>query len=245
MVQACLSRTLSLDNFSQIPKPLSDALCRLSTGGVIAKRKLYTDSGIVRLKAQRPVIITSINDLMEMPDLRSRTLFLELPRIQEGLKKSEIDERFMEMRPRVLGALLDALVAGLQGMDDMPPIPDYNHLSDFTSLSQAAEETLGFDKGAFETAFRANRLNAIHSSLQDGLPQAIVKIADKGFDGILKDLCETLPHHGVYEYLPTDSRPLKAALERHLVDFEAVGISVDFPGRTKRGVQVTIQKTSA
>src|SRR5690606_12114410 len=69
MVAAARSRVIALDNLSGIPPWLSDALCRLSTGGALTKRELYTDADEIILEAVRPVIVTSITDVITRGDL--------------------------------------------------------------------------------------------------------------------------------------------------------------------------------
>src|SRR5207253_9109386 len=60
---------VALDNLSHLPPWLSDALCRLSTGGGFATRELYTDSEEVIFDAQRPVILTGIEEVATRSDL--------------------------------------------------------------------------------------------------------------------------------------------------------------------------------
>src|SRR5262249_58047258 len=45
---------VGLDNLSHVEPWLSDALCRLSTGGGIGKRRLFTDDDAVILGCRRP-----------------------------------------------------------------------------------------------------------------------------------------------------------------------------------------------
>jgi len=52
---------LAFDNISQIPKPMSDALCRVSTGGASAKRKLYADDEEILFEAKRPVVLKRVS----------------------------------------------------------------------------------------------------------------------------------------------------------------------------------------
>ena len=51
---------VALDNLSGMPSWLSDALCRLATGGGFATRALYTNEEEVILDAQRPTVVTGI-----------------------------------------------------------------------------------------------------------------------------------------------------------------------------------------
>ena len=51
MVFAIHSWLLCFDNLSVISDSLSEALCRLSTGGATIARKLYTNSGMAKMSA--------------------------------------------------------------------------------------------------------------------------------------------------------------------------------------------------
>jgi hypothetical protein len=48
---------LAFDNLSALPVWLSDALCRLATGGSFAVRQLYTDDEEMLFEAARPILL--------------------------------------------------------------------------------------------------------------------------------------------------------------------------------------------
>src|SRR4029077_1724178 len=81
------------DNVSQIPSWLSDALCRLATGGGFSTRKLYTDDEEQLFNAQRPVALNGIEDFVNRPDLDDRTIFLTLAQISEEHSKPDQPSR--------------------------------------------------------------------------------------------------------------------------------------------------------
>jgi hypothetical protein len=58
---------------------MADALCRLATGGGYAIRRLYTDADEALFEAQRPVLLTGIEELPLRGDLIDRALMLTLP----------------------------------------------------------------------------------------------------------------------------------------------------------------------
>ena len=66
------------DNVSRVPPWLSDALCRLATGGGFSTRKLYTDDEEQLFNAQRPTVLNGIEDFIDRPDLADRAVFLTL-----------------------------------------------------------------------------------------------------------------------------------------------------------------------
>jgi hypothetical protein len=57
MIAAHNGHLLAFDNLSGLPAWLSDALCRLASGGSFAVRQLYTDDEEVLFKAARPTFL--------------------------------------------------------------------------------------------------------------------------------------------------------------------------------------------
>jgi hypothetical protein len=76
LIAANNSLVVAYDNLSGIPQWLSDALCRLATGGGFSTRELYTDTEEVILDLTRPVILNGIDHLAERPDLADRAIIL-------------------------------------------------------------------------------------------------------------------------------------------------------------------------
>jgi hypothetical protein len=99
----------AFDNLSGLPLWLSDALCRLATGGSFAVRQLYTDDEEILFEAARPVLLNGIEEVISRPDLGDRAIFLSLGAIEEARRRpeSELWQEFQIARPRILGALLD------------------------------------------------------------------------------------------------------------------------------------------
>jgi hypothetical protein len=63
IIAARNSWVLAIDNLSGIQQWLSDALCRLSTGGGFGTRQLYTDDEEILFDAKRPIILNGIDDI--------------------------------------------------------------------------------------------------------------------------------------------------------------------------------------
>jgi hypothetical protein len=57
MIAANNGYLLAFDNLSGLPVWLSDALCRLATGGSFAVRQLYTDDEEMLFEAARPILL--------------------------------------------------------------------------------------------------------------------------------------------------------------------------------------------
>jgi hypothetical protein len=113
---------LALDNLSYLPDWLSDCLCRLVTGGGFATRELYMDAEETIFDSQRPVILTSIEDVADRGDLLDRAVILHLPSIPDEKRKTE--SAFWAsadaVHPQILGCLLDAVSAGSKELAACP-----------------------------------------------------------------------------------------------------------------------------
>jgi hypothetical protein len=141
---------VSLDNLSSVPDWLSDALCRLSTGGGFATRTLYSDDDETIFNAKRPIVINGIGDLSSRSDLLDRALLVKLEPIPKESRRteSELWNQFDADRPEIFAALLTALSAALQELDSVV-LAGLPRMADFARFGAAAERGLGLEIGAF------------------------------------------------------------------------------------------------
>ena len=101
---------------SHLPNDLADAACRLATGGGFGGRELYSDHDEAVFDATRPLVFNAIPDLgAARPDFLDRALIVEFNDIKPEQRRDERQfwSEFECVRPRILGALLDAVVVGL------------------------------------------------------------------------------------------------------------------------------------
>jgi hypothetical protein len=128
----------------------------LGTGGGFAVRQLYTDQDEVLFDAARPVILNGIEDIVERPDLADRAMFLTLEPIAEEHRRPEAGlwAAFETERPRILGALLNAVVEGLKRLPEtrLPKLP---RMADFALWATACETAL-WPVGTFWSAYSSN-----------------------------------------------------------------------------------------
>lgn len=96
---------VSFDNVSTLGN-LSDPLCRLSTGGGLRKRKLYTDGETFSLDAKRPIIAAGIDPTMYQQDLIERVVRVELSKPNSYMNDEEFERLLVEQQPYLTGALL-------------------------------------------------------------------------------------------------------------------------------------------
>jgi hypothetical protein len=166
MIAANNSYLLAFDNLSGLPHWLSDALCRLATGGSFAVRQLYTDDEEVLFEASRPILLNGIEEVISRPDLGDRAIFLTLAPIAETDRRPEAElwRQFEMARPRILGALLDALVQGLRTINHVQ-LEALPRMADFGRWAAACETAL-WPAGTFARAYAANRRAAVESIIE-------------------------------------------------------------------------------
>jgi hypothetical protein len=208
MLEVRERRLICFDNLSRLDRNFSDYLCGLSTGIGMSTRKLRTDYERIRIKASLPVIINGIAALAERTDLIDRTILLALPYIQyqDRVAEREFWAKFEQARPRILGALLDAVSGALKRLPDVH-LEHLPRMADFTEWSVAAAPELGWTGERFLSAYEHNRLDA-----------SMVAMASSAIANSIIDLC---PWQGT----PTE---LLAELRKRCDTDRA-----DFPANTK------------
>ena len=129
-------------------------------------RQLYTDDEEVLFEAARPILLNGIEEVVSRPDLGDRAIFLTLAPIGDAQRRpeSELWRAFEIARPRILGAVLDAVVQGLRALgrvylDGLPRMADF-------ALWATACETALWPAGTFARAYAANRRAAIESIIE-------------------------------------------------------------------------------
>jgi hypothetical protein len=181
-----------IDNLDEIKGWLSDSLCRLSTGGTTERRTLYKNSDTSFFRAKRPVILTSIKDVVTAPDLNSRTLKFDLPRVGNHKLEAELWADFEKARPQILGALYTAVSAAIKNLphtklDNLP------RLADFCLWVQAAESATGLKQGSILETYRQAREAAVSELLSADVAQKVLAFATpEGWQGTGKELAIAL-----------------------------------------------------
>ena len=239
MIAARNSWVIAYDNLSGLPPWLSDAVCRLATGGGFATRELYSDLEETLIEAKRPVVVNGIDDMAARDDLRDRSIILTLPAIAEADRREEgsLWAAFEADRPAILGGLLDAVAVALlnKSTTHLARLP---RMADFAKWVVAAEPALPWEAGHFLTAYAENRQAAVETGLADSvLAQTILAhietAGEMGWTGTAKQLLEVLGGE-VEESVrrsknwPSSTRSLGNRLRRLAPALRAVGVSVDF-----------------
>ena len=253
MIAATNGWIIALDNLSNIRSWLSDALCRLSTGGGFATRENYSDDDEVLFDAMRPVLLNGIEELATRSDLLDRAIIVTLPTITEESRREEADlwREFNETRSRLLGSLLTAVSAALRNLPNIR-LDRLPRMADFARFAVAAEPALGCAPGAFLSAYTRNRTAANELALEAS-PIATVLIAFVSEVGtwsgtageLLKKLNERAGDTAQAEGGVKSAQSLGGTLKRLAPNLRASGVEVKtgvrMPGSGKR--LVILEKT--
>jgi hypothetical protein len=167
LVAARNVRVIAMDNLSQIKPWLSDALCRISTGGGYAVRRIYTEVDETIIEATRPLILTGIGELAERPDLRERAIVIEplLIRAEERQTEEDFWARFHVESPAILGAVLEAVRSALANSNSIQ-LDTLPRMADAARWVTAAEPALGWEHGTFVRNLRRNEQMAVETALE-------------------------------------------------------------------------------
>ncbi len=255
-IMASKAQLLALDNISALSGALSDALCRLTSGGGVSKRKLYTDMDEVILDVNRPVILNGINEVATRPDLLDRSINIHLPRIPQDRRQDEKGfwSRFESVRAAILGALLDAVSGALRELPhttvDKPP-----RMADCVLWVTAAESALVWEHGSFLRAYRANMVESNETALEASPVteplRTLLETSETGeWTGTMEELLGKLRVIAAGQTaggnaLPKNGRGLSMALERIEPNLRADGITVSRSPRTKARREVIIRRETS
>jgi hypothetical protein len=166
-VAAANSHVLNFDNLSGMDAETADLLCSAATGAGFANRTLHTDREETVLRMANPIILNGIPDLAERADLADRTVMVRLKRIEAASRKTEEElwSEWEDAKPRVLGALLDALASGLRNLSAVK-LEELPRMADFARWATACEPGLGWEQGTFLQFYTRNRQEAAESAFE-------------------------------------------------------------------------------
>jgi Bifunctional DNA primase/polymerase, N-terminal/Primase C terminal 1 (PriCT-1) len=196
MIAAQNGWMIAFDNVSHLPEWLSDAMCRLATGGGFSTRQLYTDDEEKIFEAQRPILLNGIEGVATRGDLLDRCIVLYLPPIPNTQRKSEKQfwKLFRRRSPSILGALLSAVARALKTLPSIN-LSSHPRMADFARLATAVEGAFGWSEGTFMRAYESNRQSTNALSLEASpLVSPIRKLLSRRpfWDGTATELLQVL-----------------------------------------------------
>ena len=250
IVAAKGAHLLAYDNVSGLPDWLSDAICRLATGGGAGKRRLYSDDDEILFAGRRPVILNGIEDIVTRADLVDRAVLLMLEPIAETKRREEkeIAADLEAKAPRIFGVLLDGLVAGLGNMPRVH-IQDKPRMADFALWAEACTRAY-WPAGTFLKAYRAAIAGSVELVIENNPVGAAVRAFMAGRSewsgsatGLLKELSALIGEPANKERSwPKVANALSGKLRRAAPPLRKVGIHIAFDREGHGGPKViTIQ----
>jgi hypothetical protein len=231
-----------LDNVSHLQPWLSDALCRLATGGGFATRQLYEDDTEKIFAAQRPVVLNAIEQVAARPDLIDRSLLVDLPTIGEDLRRAEAEfwAAFEAARPMLLGALFTAVSMALRHLP-LIRLPVLPRMADFAIWVTAAEPALGWGAGAFLLAYTESRGDANVLAIDASVigPTLLKCITSEAWEGTSQELLAYLGEQAddalrKSREWPKTPRALSGELRRLAPALRGIGVAVVLPDSKHR-----------
>jgi hypothetical protein len=250
MIEAHNGWLLAYDNVSSISTPISDALCRIATGGGYSTRALFKDRENTLIDVERPILIATIEDIIRRSDLIDRSVHVELLAIADELRRlrETLLAEFEADYPQLLGSLFDAVSAGMRNWDKVA-LPAQPRMADFAQWGEAVCRGLGYEPGVFLARYLANRREACSSALDDcPVASAVRDLLDyfkRPIETTASDLLSLLARFAPRPIRqsaqwPKSPRALSSAIRRIAPQLRVIGIAVEFDrGATARIVRVS------
>lgn len=244
---------LALDNLSHIDEQMSDALCRLATGGGLSTRTLYTDYDETIFESERPVILNAIADVLSRSDLIDRSIVLTVPPLEESKRRKEFEfwQDFEKSHPLILGWLCDAACMALADTGEVP-IPAVR-MADFCMFASRGERALGLKGEQFLSAYERNRedVNEVMVDLSP-VAQAMRQFVESraSWSGTAAELLRALTNEVAEDCRrsrewPKTPRGLSGTIRRLIPNLRPFGITIkDLPREAGTGRRLIEIKSS-
>lgn len=240
VVAAAGSQVVALDNVSNVPDWLSDALCRAATGEGLVRRALYTNDGLSVVTFRRSVILTSIDAGALRGDLGERLVAVELEQIEPDRRRTdaELEIAFAAAAPDLLGALLDLAAKVLTVLPELD-VADLPRMADFGRLLVALDCVTGWQ--SLDCYRDACAMIAIDVIAGDPLAAAIVELMATRlqWSGTAADLYAKLPRPEQSAW-PKSPKSLGGALKRVAPALRGQGLDISWERtNTARIINIT------
>jgi hypothetical protein len=248
MIAANASWVVALDNLDSIPPWLSDALCRLATGGGFRTRQLYTDDEETLFTATRPLLLNGIDSVATRPDLLDRAILLKLPAITDEKRREEAEllKEYEAEQGQILGGLLDLVSEAMKLLPSVHP-ENLPRMADFARLGAAVGIAMGWTKEGetFLDAYYRNIKAVVEVAAESSIVATAVQSfmerrQGKDWDGLPRELLEELGKVVGEQATrargwPTKPNRLTAELTRVAPVLRKLGIYYSRLPRTKKG----------
>lgn len=245
-IHANSSWLLTYDNLSYLTGNLTDAFCRVSTGGGMSSRKLYSNDEQMVYSIQRPVVFNGIEELGERPDFLDRAIVLYTKPISENSRK--FSDGVWDPFNRGYASLLGGVYKLLSEVLLILPSIEANSLprmADYAKFGIALEQVLKIPSGTFLNVLNEHNKEKLHKSFNTDVMCNFIEYVidedrcygDKHFIGTALDLLGKVDgfckkYNVSRACMPNNPKNLKGRLSRIKPVLIAMGIEYQDLPRT-------------
>jgi len=195
VIAAANDHVISYNNISKLSDSMQDDICQVSTGGIYANRKLYTDRSEAISSLKSPMILNGIDNFITKTDLQDRCIFLHPKKIPKEKRRREhdLDAYFVENKHKISGWIVNSLTKVMNHMNTTEQPEELERMADFCFFGHVVEKALDWKKGSFKKAFDRNmKKHAQRYSIQpSAVAIAITELKSNGdlpFSGTMQEL---------------------------------------------------------
>ena len=256
MITANGTWLVALDNLSGVQRWLSDALCRLATGGGFATRSLYSDEEETHFNAMRPILLNGIDDLADREDLLDRAILFACRRFQRIRGRRNLSSGPTSRRTGRLSSGLSSTLSP----EPSRLLPDVHldrspRMADFARFGEAVGRSQGWGDGAFLQAYK-NNIDGVTEAAAEASPvaTAILQLMDDRRDhewqGTTGELFTILTGQlndraAKSKCWPQSPRALSSELTRLAPVLRRLDVSYTQPNRATKSRKLLLVKASS
>lgn len=245
-----------IDNVRTLSRVISDRLCKMSTGGEVLKRKLYTDADPHMSALQTCLVINGIVNPVTEPDLSSRCLFVHLEALDadQRMSETEIANHLITHEGEIFRALLELAAQALNVVESVEPQRPQRML-EFSRWLAACEQVMDLDAGYLEYAYANNQASAYESSIgEQPLANALYNFAllhcvDEPWVGtcgellpLLEELMSDRDIRAHFHQWPHNPESLGRRFTQHAASLDALGVKLErLPRSRNRQVKISLK----
>jgi len=218
------------DNISKIKNEMSDALCKVASGGAFVTRSLFTNGDEFIMRFKRPLIINGIDATPDRADLLDRSIILDLQKPAQRIDEEEVFINFHKDAPAIQSAIYDLTSSVLKNFKTTT-LKDNYRLAGFAKIGLIIESQLGYPKGTFKKFYEENRFRSsiqmveketlICGLIQKYNPDQIIELS-------ASKLLKALPYSITGDrYFPKTGGALGKKLKRLVPILREHGFSID------------------
>lgn len=180
------SHVVCYDNVRSIDRKMADILCVTATGGVLSSRQLYSDAGQSVIHLHGAIVLTTLHNITDQPDLAQRCLPIELIPIVEKQRKTEaeLSREFQSDLPAIMRGLFDLIAEVFKHLPDAE-IENPERMLEFVRFLAAMEKADGVPTGVYQTEYSDALNRGQRDSLTDNiLAAAVLEYAEENIAGL-------------------------------------------------------------